>query len=92
MTPLLVWRMAAFVAVGVALGFVQLRSLRALVQRYLGARSHLVTIAFHAARLALIVSAWVVVARLGGGSGLLAAFAGFLVARPLFMAGKGAAS
>jgi hypothetical protein len=86
-------QIAFFGVLGLALGLAQLLSLRAVVRRYVEAHSHLAAIALHAARLVLIVPAWVVVARSGGAPGLLAAFVGFLVARPLYFYGarKGAA-
>jgi hypothetical protein len=86
-------QIALFGVLGVALGLVQLLSLRAVVRRYVEAHSHLAAIALHAGRLALIVPAWVVLARCGGAPGLLAAFVGFLIARPLYFHGarKGAA-
>lgn len=85
--------MALFTVLGIALGLIQLLSLRAVVRRYVEAHSLLAAIALHGARLALIVPAWVVVARSGGAAGLLAAFVGFLIARPLYFYGarKGAA-
>jgi hypothetical protein len=87
-------QIAFFGALGVALALAQLLSLRAVVRRYVEPHSHLKAIALHAARLALIVPAWVVIARAGGAPGLLAAFVGFLIARPLYLyrARKGAAA
>jgi len=76
----------AFFVVGLVLGTAHVLSLRRNVRAYIegGARQH--AIALHLARLAVIAIAWLVVARLGGAVGLLAAFAGFIVARPLVTA------
>jgi hypothetical protein len=86
MTGAPVAQVIAFGLTGLALGAAQLLSLRSIVRRYVAGRSHARVVILHAARMALIVSAWVVLARFGGARCLLAAFIGFLVARSLVLA------
>ncbi len=68
---------------GLLLGIAHFASLRANVRLYLGGRSRVPAVGLHLARLLFVALAWVLLARLGGPTGVVAALAGFLVARPL---------
>ena len=81
--------LVVFAFVGLFIGAAQFASLNENVRFYLGGRSRGVAAALHVARLVLVVTAWVAVARLGRAGGLLSAFAGFLVSRPIVVAWLG---
>jgi F1F0 ATPase subunit 2 len=74
---------ALFAVVGFLLGFAHFTSLHRNVRAYVagGARSRVILL--HVLRLAALALAWLLVAKTAGPIGLLAAFAGFLVARPI---------
>ena len=88
MTSLLTYAalVGLFGLVGLVLGAAQFASLSVNVRLYTGMASRGVAAGFHFARLVLAVAAWLAVARFGHALGLLGAFAGFLVARPLVTA------
>lgn len=85
MTTTALPRVILFGFFGLSLGFAQLLSLRTIVRSYVARRRTGFFIFVHVTRMALIAGAWVTIARIGGGRGLLAAFAGFLIARPLLL-------
>jgi hypothetical protein len=74
----------AFLGAGFALA--QLWSLHGIVEGLVGAGPRTRAILLHLARMGLIATAWSGVAWLGGAPGLIAAFVGFLAARPVVMA------
>jgi hypothetical protein len=78
--------LASFAVIGFVIGTAQFASLRRNVARYIGGDARSAAIAFHVVRLLAATAAWIVVARVGRAPGLLAAFVGFLVSRPLFVA------
>ncbi len=86
MSLALVRQALLFGLIGLVLGVAQLLSLRTVVRRYVAERSGARAIGLHVGRTAAIVVLWVIVGRLGGALGVLAAFVGFLLARPLVMA------
>jgi hypothetical protein len=71
-----------FALLGFALGIAHFTSLRANVGLYLHGGDRPAAVMLHALRLVVIALAWIAVAALGGAVGLVAAFAGFLGARP----------
>jgi hypothetical protein len=75
--------LALFGFIGLLLGAAQLVSLNENVRLYTSGRSRGAAAAFHVARLVLAGVAWLAVARFGRAPGLLGAFAGFLVSRPI---------
>ena len=85
MTATVMRQVILFGLVGLSLAVAQLVSLGAVVRRYVHGGGRAGAIVLHLTRVALIASAWVAVARIGGARGLLAAFAVFLIARPLLM-------
>ena len=76
-------RAALFALVGLALGLIHFAALYRGVRLHLRTSLGVTTVAFHVARFAMTAGAWVVLARVGGATGLLAALAGFLCARPI---------
>jgi hypothetical protein len=78
--------LAFFAALGLSLGLAQFVSLRRSVRTYVLHGLSRGAVLSHVLRLALVAFAWVVLARLGGAAGLLAALVGFLPARPLVAA------
>jgi F1F0 ATPase subunit 2 len=78
-TPLLA-RIAVFLLVGLALGAMHFLALRLNTMLYLAPERRGRALALHALRMALIVAALLVVARLGAAA-LVAAFVGLIAAR-----------
>jgi hypothetical protein len=76
-------RAALFGFLGLLIGIAQFASLRANVRLYLGGHSRAAAVGLHLLRLLLVTLAWILVVRLGGPTGTVAALVGFLVARPL---------
>jgi hypothetical protein len=74
---------ALFGLLGPLLAGAHLASLKENVRLYTSGRSVSAAAAFHVLRLALAVVAWLIIARLGHAAGLLGAFGGFLIWRPL---------
>jgi len=81
--------LALFAFLGLLIGAAQFASLNESVRLYMDGRSRGAAAAFHLGRLVLVAAAWVAVARFGRAGGLLGAFAGFLVSRPLVVAWLG---
>jgi UPF0716 family protein affecting phage T7 exclusion len=75
--------LALFGFIGLLLGAAQLVSLNENVRLYTGGGSRSAAAAFHVTRLVLAAVAWLAIARFGRAPGLLGAFAGFLVVRPI---------
>jgi hypothetical protein len=73
-------RVAGFGAVGLGLGALHFGTLRLNTGLYLAAGRRARAMGVHALRMALILAAWLVVARFGAVA-LVAAFGGLLVAR-----------
>ena len=76
---------ALFGVLGLLLGGAQLGSLNVNVRLYMGGRSRGAAAGLHVARLAIALVAWLAIARFGHAAGLLGAFGGFLISRPLVM-------
>ncbi len=66
---------------GFGVGLAHLATLRGNLRLYLDGGVRVAAVAAHVARLALLATVWIVAARVSGAVGLLAGFAGFLLAR-----------
>lgn len=77
--PLLV-RIGLFAVAGLSLGTANFLALRRNTELYLAGDGRGRAVAIHALRLALLVGAWLVVARFGAAA-ILSAFAGFVASR-----------
>ena len=75
-----------FGAFGLVLGVAQFAWLAGDVRRYVRGGARTSAVALHVARMLALAGFWVVIARFGRASGLLAAFVGFLVARSVLVA------
>ena len=78
-----------FALLGFGLGVAQFASLRANVGLYVQSGVRASAVLLHSLRLVAVALAWVAVAYAGGAAGLVAAFAGFLIARPVVTARLG---
>lgn len=73
-------RAGIFAVVGFALGTANFLALRRNTELYLARDGRWRAVAIHALRLALLVGAWLVIARFGA-TAILSAFAGFVASR-----------
>jgi F1F0 ATPase subunit 2 len=74
---------ALFGPIGLVLGLGYFAALAHSVRLHLAGDARPSAVAFHLARVASTVAAWVALVHAGGATGTLAALMGFLVARPI---------
>lgn len=75
-----------FGGLGLLIGLAHFATLARAVRRHVGEGSRATAFALHVARMVAVVGTWVLIARLAQAPGLLAAFVGFLIARPIAVA------